>query len=351
MIIEITTAGSSAGGTSLCWSEREYGTKVLEAHVQDDEFIPWIFCMADSDDWKDSANWIKANPSLGYLFTLETIQKEVNEALGKPSAIGDVKRFALNIWSSESENPAVELTRWDDCCREPIANHPDPKRLRAETIKQLVGRRCYAGVDLAPKLDTSSLALLFPPLESGECWRTLEYFWCPKENIADRVHRDRVPYDRWAEDEFITPTDGNLTDVRFIAEQITEINKQFDVQEIAYDSSWSSELIRMLAEAGFPMEKFVSFPQTHAKMNGPCLEFIRKILRKEFAHDNNPVMRWQVSNLRWNTQKGTGFVRPDRARKREKIDGPASLIMALARALEPDNIMKPKQAFFMVTSQ
>ena len=212
------------------------------------------------------------------------------------------------------------------------------------------GRPCFAAVDLAPKLDTSSLVLLFPPVTSQEAWRILEYFWCPKDNFAERVKRDRVPYDRWAEDGFITPTQGDLTDVRFIAEQITEINKQFDLREIAYDSSWSSELIRMLGESGFPMEKFVSFPQTHAKMNGPCLEFVRKILRKEFAHDHNPVMRWQVSNLRWNTQTTTGFVRPDRTRKREKIDGPASLIMALARAIEPSNIVKPKKTFFMVSS-
>jgi phage terminase large subunit-like protein len=98
------------------------------------------------------------------------------------------------------------------------------------------------------------------------------------------------------------------------------------------------------------MQKFVAFPQTHAKMNGPCSEFIRKALRKEFAHDHNPVMRWQVSNLRWNTQKGSDFVRPDRNRKREKIDGCASLIMALARATDPENAIKPKTSFFMVSS-
>lgn len=348
MIIETTTAGSSSGGTSLCWAEREYGTKILDGHIQDDEFAPWIFCMSDEDDWKDSANWVKSNPSIDYLFPLETIQKEVTEAMGKPSAIGDVKRFALNIWSSESENPAIELAQWDACCRVDLTRHPDPKRLRTETLAELKDRVCFGAADLAPKLDTSALVLLFPPSKSGERWRMLEWFWCPKDNIADRVKRDRVPYDRWADDGFITPTDGNLTDVRFIADQITEINKVFDLRELAYDASWSSELIRMLGESGFPMEKFVAFPQTHVKLNAPCLEFMRKTLRKEFAHDNNPVMRWQVSNLRWNTQKGSNFIRPDRDRKREKIDGPASLIMALARALEAP--IPKKQAFFMVSS-
>jgi phage terminase large subunit-like protein len=350
MIIETTTAGSSAGGTSLCWAEREYGTKVLDGFIQDDEFAPWIFCMDDKDDWKDSKNWIKSNPSLGYLFPLELIQKEIAEAMGKPTSMGEAKRFALNMWSSEAENPAIELTKWDACCREPIEKRPDPKRLREQTITELKGRTCFGALDLAPKLDTSSLVLLFPPMKVGERWRILEWFWCPKDSIDARVKRDHVPYDRWADDGFITATEGNLTDVRFIAEQITEINKLFDLKELAYDSAWSSELIRMLGESGFPMQKFVAYPQTPIKMNGPCLEFMRKTLRKEFAHDNNPIMRWQVSNLRWTTQKGTGFIKPDRDRKREKIDGCASLIMALGRAIDPDNVVRPKSSFFCVTS-
>ena len=350
LIIETTTAGASAGGTSLCWGEREYGTKILDGHHADDEFAPWIFCMDDKDDWKNPNNWVKSNPSLASLFPLETIKKEIAEAMGKPSAMGDAKRFALNMWSSESENPAIELKQWDECCREELKNHPDPKRLREQTIAELKGRPCFAGVDLAPKLDTSALVLVFPPLKPTERWRILEYFWCPKDSIEDRVKRDRVPYDLWAKDGFITTTEGNLTDVRFIAEQITEINKLFDLKELAYDSAWSSELIRMLGEEGFQMEKFVAFPQTPVKMTGPCHDFMRKTLRKEFAHDNNPIMRWQVSNLRWNTQKGTGFIKPDRDRKREKIDGCTSLFLALARATDPENIVKPKSAFFCVTS-
>jgi phage terminase large subunit-like protein len=135
-----------------------------------------------------------------------------------------------------------------------------------------------------------------------------------------------------------------------IADKIADIAKQFDLKELAYDDAWSSELIRMLGESGFPMSKMVSFPQTHMKMNSPCQELMRKVLRKEFAHADNPVMRWQMSSLRWNTQVGSGFIKPARDRKREKIDGPASLIMALARAIDPENVIKPKRAFWVVSA-
>jgi phage terminase large subunit-like protein len=209
---------------------------------------------------------------------------------------------------------------------------------------------CFGGIDLAPKLDTSSLVLVFPPLKVGEKWRVLEYFWCPEADVAKRVKRDRVPYNTWAEYGYITLTPGNLTDVRFIADQMMEIVKSFDVREIGYDQAWSSELIRMLGEAGFPMDKLVDVPQNNMRLNAPCIEFMRKVNRMEFAHDLNPVMRWQMSNLRWNVNKGNSMIRPDRASKREKIDGPASLVMALERAICPDNIIKPKKPFWAVQS-
>jgi phage terminase large subunit-like protein len=76
---------------------------------------------------------------------------------------------------------------------------------------------------------------------------------------------------------------------------------------------------------------------------------MRKVLRAEFAHALNPCMRWQMSNLRWNTQHGTGFLKPARDRKREKIDGCASLIMSLARATDPENQIK-KKPFYVVSA-
>ncbi|HEX3739433.1 MAG TPA: terminase TerL endonuclease subunit [Terriglobales bacterium] len=345
MMICISTAGASAGGTSVCWNEYEYCCKILDGHVVDDEIMPMLFTLDDDDDYKDEKLWVKSNPALGYLFEIDTIRREFKETEGKPTSLGEFKRFSLNIWSSESENPAIEIDKWDACTRAPLANHPDPRRLRAESLKELAGKECYAALDLAPKNDTSSLVLLFP-----DQWRVIEYFWCPKDNVAARVKRDHVPYDTWSDQGFITLTPGNLTDVRFIAEQIAEINKQFDLKEIAYDDAWSSELVRMLEESGFPMQKFVAFPQSHIRMNGPCQEFMRKVLRRDFTHDRNPVMRWQMASLRWNTQKATSFIKPSRDRKREKIDGPASLIMALARATAPENIAKPKKSFWVVQS-
>ena len=350
LMVCISTAGSTAGDTSICWNEFDYGCKILDGFIKDDEVMPWFCTLDPKDNWRDSKNWVKSNPAIGYLFPLETIEKEFKEAQGKPSVLGDFKRFSLNIFNDQSADPAIDIDNWDSCSTVDLSTHSDAKQMRAQLIESLQGRTCFGGIDLAPKIDTSALVLLFPPTKTGEKWSIIEYFWCPADNITERSKRDKVPYKQWADDGFIVPTPGNLTDVRYIADQITEIVTQYDVKEIAYDQAWSSELVRMLGEARFPLSKLIDYPQSHLKMNSPCQELMRKILRKEFAQANNPTMRWQMSNLRWNTQKGTGFLKPDRDRKREKIDGCASLLMALARAIDPDNQVKPKRQFFIVSA-
>jgi phage terminase large subunit-like protein len=350
LMIELTTAGASADGTSMCWEEREYGTKILDGALEDDEFAPWIFCMDDKDDWRDPRNWVKSNPSLGYLFDEERIAAEWNEAQGKPAELGEFKRFALNIWSKESEDPAIEIEKWDLCCREDLTKYPDKRRMRREALEALKGRLCFGGLDLAPKNDTSAFVLLFPPIVVGEKWEILEWFWCPKDNIAARKKRDKVDYDVWDRDGFIVTTPGNSTDPRYISDAIAEINKQYNLKEVYFDPAWSGELIRMIGEDHpdiYP--KFVDKRQGPLEMNGPCLEFMRKVIRQEFRHSANPVMRWQMGNLRWAVQKNTGFIRPSRDRKREKIDGCSSLIMALACATSLDNIVKPKAKMWAVT--
>jgi len=351
LLVCITTAGASAGKSSLCWAEHEYGCRVLDQKDEDDDLCPFIFSLGPKDDYKDERNWVKANPSLGTLLSMETLRSQFKETEGKPFARGEYKRYRLNIWTDEAAEPAISIDDWDKCCREPLESYPDSARMRQEAEAELAGRICFAGLDLAPRHDTSALVLLFPPTTKGEKWRILEYFWCPEENVAERVKRDRVRYDLWAEKKHIVLTPGRSTDVQFIADQILEIEKKFDLRAGFFDPAYSDELVRKLVEMGFRVDKFSPYPNTPLKMNAPCIEFSRLVDRGDFSHCNNPVMHWQMANLKWKTTGGkeSPFIMPRRGVKREKIDGCAALIMALACATSPENQIKPKKGLWVVT--
>ncbi|MBZ5566578.1 MAG: hypothetical protein LAN64_01875 [Acidobacteriia bacterium] len=351
LMIEISTAGDSANSTLPCWEEYEHGLKCLDPanDTTDDEFLPFLYVLDQDDDWKDEANWPKSNPSLGGLFGIDKLRSEFKESQGKPGEIGIFKRFCLNLWSQEADDPAIDIEIWDQNCRVPIEKYPNPKTLREQTITEMAGLRCYAALDPAFRNDTSALFLVFPPSLQGERYRVLPFFWVPETNIAQRVKRDRVPYDRWAEAGFLEKTPGDFVDHRYIARRIVEINKQFDLQKIAYDESHCAALWGVLEEEGFPNDKKGEvFPQRPVKMSGPCRDWMLKVDRKEIAHDHNPVLRWQVANLRWKYYPAGNLIMPDKGRNREKIDGVVAMIMAFALASE--NMAKPKKKFFMVSS-
>jgi phage terminase large subunit-like protein len=146
---------------------------------------------------------------------------------------------------------------------------------------------------------------------------------------------------------FLTATPGNITDVRQIAKDIVQFSKDYNIEMMAYDSAHSTELVRMLDEEGYDMSRWVQHSQQALKMNSPCQELLRRVLRHELEHDSNPVERWQISNLVWAVNPGNGFVRPDKRRNREKVDFCSALIMAISVAADAP---PPPPAFWTVSS-
>ena len=130
---------------------------------------------------------------MGYIISETTYSKNLLRPRANRRRFGEFKRFALNIWSSESESPAIEIERWDSCYREDLATHPDPRRLRKETLEELrVVSVLVASTWLRARHFGSRVVV--PSSENDRKVAHSEFFWCPADNIAGRVKRDRVPY-------------------------------------------------------------------------------------------------------------------------------------------------------------
>ena len=78
----------------------------------------------------------------------------------------------------------MPMDAWDKC---DSAVDPDA----------LIGRECYAGLDLSSSTDITAFVLVFPPCSDDEKYVILPYFWVPEDTLRLRVRRDHVPYDVW----------------------------------------------------------------------------------------------------------------------------------------------------------
>lgn len=325
LMFAITTAGHKR--QTICFQFHEYSKKVLEGIIDDDSWFGLIFTLDEEDlkdgNWQDETLWVKANPNLGVSKKWDQVRRQASRAENMPARLAAFKQLELNIWVNAA-NAWLSMEKWKDC---EIVYDED----------SLIGRKCYAAIDLSSKIDLSAFGLVFPPIEEKEPYKTLVRFWIPEENMAKRVHDDRVPYDVWVRQGFIEKTDGNVIDNDLIEDQILSDAEKFKIVEIAYDPWNATAMANHLSTAGLTM---VEFRQGYRSYSEPMKDTEAMILSKKLTHNGDPVLTWNASNL-VATKDPAENLKPNKEKSGEKIDGMIVVIMALGRALVHQEEDKP----------
>lgn len=110
---------------------------------------------------------------------------------------------------------------------------------------------CWIGVDMSTTIDLTAVVAAFPDGDGG--FIVLPHAFCPAANIQARADRDKVPYPRWAEQGFITPTPGKVIDPPSVESYIRGLCDRFDVREINFDEKFAQSVMGPLGESGLPV--------------------------------------------------------------------------------------------------
>jgi len=311
LIFIITTAGISH--ESVCREMHDYVENILNEVVYDETVFGMIFTLDDGDDWADQNVWKKANPSLGASLSIDEIQERCNKAKNSSASKNAFLRLRMNVWTSSSEG-WITLEDW-----KASAGEFDPETL--------TGQSCYLGMDLSSVSDLSSVCLEFPQ-EDGSV-KALWRYYLPEDDLQERCRRDRVPYDLWAEQGYITLTPGKSIDYDFIEEELKQLATKYDIIEMAEDPYNATQLTNHLIAEGI---KCIDMRQGFLSMSPPTKGLKRLILSKRFHHNNNPVSNWMITNCEVVTDPA-GNEKLDKAAKvkRRKIDGIVAAVMAFSR--------------------
>jgi phage terminase large subunit-like protein len=187
----------------------------------------------------------------------------------------------------------------------------------------------------------TAFVLVFPPQAEGDNYQALCRFFIPEDSMHERSRRDRVPYDTWVRQGFMTATPGNVVDYDFVLAQIAEDRESFDLQQIAFDSWGAARIQSQLMDMGGD-EFLVQFRQGFFSLSAPMKELEKLILGHKLAHGNNPVLTWMADNL-VAREDPAGNIKPDKEKSIERIDGMVALIMALDRATRHE---PPKRSIY-----
>ncbi len=312
----ITTAGDDPDRHSIGWEQHEYARKVRDKEIVDPFWYVKMYNAPDDCNIFDERIWFEVNPSLGITIDIESVRQE---AIGARNDLAKEKLFRwlrLNQWVAVKQIGWQSLTLWD-------------QTVGQWDLSDLVGKRCYPGVDLSSTTDITAVCLLFPPQEGMPDWRAIYEAWIPEDNMRERVHRDGVPYDRWVAQKYLHTTPGNIIDYDFVEARMVALSKQYNFQLYGTDPWNSRMLTQRLAREGIDG---IEIPQTMAHMSPAMKEIERLMKGGMMTHEFNPLARWCWGNVNVAVD-GNGNIKPMKNKSTDRIDVVVAMINAMAVAI------------------
>lgn len=278
---------------------------------QDPHIVSHVYEMPEDAELLDEEQWVYANPAIGLFRSKQDFARQAEKATRMPSFESTFRNYYANQRVSTS-NPFVSKSVWESC-----GGIPEP----------MEGASLWGGMDLSAKTDLTAFMLLW---EHEGVWQVNAHFWAPEEGLLERAKRDRVPYDQWAREGWLTTTPGATVDYEWVATHIGEVLGDNEINGIAYDRWRMDVMQKELDEAGLELP-LIPFGQGFKDM-APALDTLEsELLNQRIAHGMNPILTMCAANA-VATQDPAGNRKLDKSKANGRIDGLVALAMALGIA-------------------
>lgn len=323
LFIQLTTADYDR--PSICNEQYSIACRVRDGQLERPDFLPvlyeapkvWQGVELDYTEpavYGNERLWEVANPNLDVSVSRAYLRSECQRAMDTPGYLPTFLRLHLNV-RTQQVSMWLDLQKWDASAGTVIP-------------EDLVGRACWAGLDLGATSDLTSLCLLFP--EDDGTYKALWFNWVPEETAKKRERRgDPVYIEARQRGELLT-TEGDETDYSVIRAQIGDLAETYAIQEIAVDRLFQGvEFCQHLVNDGFTV---VPFGQGFLSMAAPTQELERLVNRGSLHHGGTKLVRWTAGNCVVR-RDAAGNIKPDKEKSPDKIDPMVSLVMALGRCM------------------
>ena len=312
LMLIITTAGDNLAGP--CFNLVSSCKKILEGVQEDDTVFSLMYGTDPEDDWATLETAIKANPNFGVSVLPEYIESRLNAAKNDPKKQTAYKTKHLNMWVGAMD-AYFNIELWRSLA--------DPNL----KIENFYGRRAFLGLDLSSKVDIASLQILVA-LGDGH-YAQFNKNYVPESRTEGA---EGEQYKAWAEQGYLTVTDGEIIDYQVIEDDIKELCSKFEVSALGYDPFQATMLVTRLMSEGVPV---VEIAPNVMNFSEPMKELDAKIQSKTIVHNGDPVMTWMISNVvSRRDRKDNDY--PNKESFENKIDGPVALIMCMNRVMNDD---------------
>lgn len=284
-------------------------------------------CYDDDDaiaeiDIFDEELWKKINPSIGTTVKLSTIREEAHEAKKSEAKERLFRWLRLNQWIATKTVGWIPLTIYDK-----TQWNGDPA--------ELLGKRCYGGLDLSSTTDLTAFVLYFPKQKGLDKAVTLPWAWVPESDMETREAHDHAKYRDWARAHFLDLCVGDTIDYEAVKAKIRAAAELYDLRALGVDPYLSRTITQELAEPSGrarAIKNIIEIPQSISGMWPAMWEMENNIRKHELLHVHNTAARYCFGNVRCYSD-GNGNLKPMKNRSRGRIDILVATIIAVAAAL------------------
>ena len=315
----ITTAGVDLNYPCHV-QEYQYCSRILDPNsdVEDDAYFVDI-CELDPEDYENLDNldneelWWKANPiRMSYPEGRQKIREEWAIAKEVPEKMSIFLTKMMNVWVQARQNGYMNMAKWKAC---------EVKELPID----IKGQPVYVGLDLSAKLDMTSVSFVIPFTREDDDRGNpvLEYivfchsFIPSRERLIEHIRVDKVAYDAWERQGFITVTDTPIVDQSRMLNYIFEFVKSHElkIQCFCFDPANAAKIMMDLAAEGFVVEEVF---QSYKHLNEATCGFREQVYSRHVYYLHNPMLNYAMGNavLRVNN----GLIKVDKDATTKRID-------------------------------
>ena len=334
LLMIITTAGMDL--TYPCYiQEYAYCSKLLDPNidsVSNDAYFADILEL-DPDDYENMDNisneriWWKANPiRMSYENGRQKIRDAYKIAREIPEKLTAFLTKMLNIWVQAKENGYMDMSKWKAC--------------QVDEIKiDTRGMPVYVGFDMSAKIDLTSVAFVIP-YESDSIdqdgKRILKYivfshsFIPNREKMAERKAKDKVDYDAWEREGFLTVTETPIVDQGAVMRYVLQTCEKngWKIETLCFDPANASKLMMDLSAEGYVVEEVF---QSHKSLNESTQGFREQVYSENIIYTYNPVLNFAMSNAV--IRRNNGLIKIDKDATTKRIDPVDAVLCAYKLAM------------------
>ena len=307
LVVMITTAGTVR--ECIFDDIYDYANNVLNGTIKNDSFLPVLYELDKTEEWKDIKCWQKANPGLGTIKQYKYLNEQVQRAKDDSSSKRGILCKDFNIRTTSEE-------KWLDF--DTVNNEETYK------LEELSGSYAIGGADLSSTTDLTCATLLV--IKKQKIY-IIQHYFIPEDILEEKEDDDKVPYKKWKERGLLTTCTGAKVDYSDVTKWFLKMHKEMDISAlwVGYDPWGSTYWINEMKDEGFEMEEVVQGAKT---MSNPMKQLEADLKEKKVNYNNNPITKWCLLNTSIKIDDNDN-IRPVKGKKsRQRIDGAVSLIDA-----------------------